>query len=152
LGQVRRAAAPAPRLCSLASLGCRRQRIADRIIFEKLIQLLRFGRSYEAIADCTCSATTIRKRRDEWIRAGNFARLKQIALEAFDRIVGLVLEEIAVDGCIIKAPGGGECARRRPVDRGKQGMKRSSLVDGHGIPPDRVLAWRAGTTPRWPPR
>jgi transposase len=79
-------------------LGCHRPRIGDRIIFEKLIQVLRFGCSYESIADCACSATTIRDRRDEWIKAGIFAKLKQIALEAYDRIVGLVLEEIAVDG------------------------------------------------------
>jgi transposase len=120
--------------------GCHRPRIPDRIAFEKLVQVLRFGCSYEAIADSACSATTIRARRDEWIAAGMFARLKQIALEAYDRIVGLVLEEIIVDGCITKAPGGGECAGRSPVDRGKQGMKRSTMTDGHGIPLDRVLA------------
>jgi transposase len=114
--------------------------IGDRIIFEKLIQVLRFGCPYQSIADCTCSATTIRERRNEWIKAGIFARLKQIALEAYDRIVGLVLEEIVIDGCITKAPGGGECAGRSPVDRGKQGMKRSSMTDGYGIPLDRVLA------------
>jgi len=121
-------------------LGCHRRRIADRIVFDKLLQVLRFGCSYEAIADCTCSATTIRARRDEWIKAVIFARLRQIALEAYDRIVGLVLQEIAVDGCITKAPGGGECAGRNPVDRGKQGMKRSSMTDGYGIPLNRVLA------------
>jgi transposase len=121
-------------------LGCHRPRISDRVIFEKLIQVLRFGCSYEAIADCACSATTIRGRRDEWIKAGIFARLKQIALEAYDRIVGLLLRDLAVDGCITKAPGGGECAGRSPVDRGKLGMKRSSLVEGYGIPLDRVLA------------
>ena len=33
-------------------LGCHRPRIADRIVFEKLVQVLRFGCSYEAIADC----------------------------------------------------------------------------------------------------
>ena len=121
-------------------LGCHRPRIADRIIFEKLIQVLRFGCSYESIADCTCSATTIRDRRDEWIKAGIFAKLKQTALDSYDRIAGLVLQEIAIDGCITKAPGGGECAGRSPVDRGKQGMKRSSMVDGYGIPLDRVLA------------
>jgi transposase len=121
-------------------LGCHRPRIDDRIVFEKLVQVLRFGCSYAAIADGTCSATTIRGRRDEWIAAGIFARLKQIALQAYDRIVGLVLQELAIDGCITKAPGGGECAGRSPVDRGKQGMKRSSMVDGSGIPLDRVLA------------
>ena len=134
-------------------LGCHRPRIGDRIIFEKLVQVLRFGCSYESIAGCGCSATTIRDRRNEWIKAGIFAKLKQIALEAYDRIVGLLLQEIAVDGCITKAPGGGECAGRSPAGRGKQGMKRSSMVEGYGIPLDRVLAAANRTTPRsWPPR
>lgn len=56
-----------------------RRRIRDLVIFDKLLQLLRFGCSYEAIADTTCSATTIRSRRDEWIQLGVFAQLKQIA-------------------------------------------------------------------------
>ena len=53
-----------------------------RIVFDKLLQVLRFGCSYEGIADTTCSATTIRNRRDEWIRLGVFATLKQIVLGA----------------------------------------------------------------------
>jgi transposase len=121
-------------------LRCHRRRISDRIVFDKLVQVLRFGCSYQGIADTTCSATTIRSRRDEWIAAGVFAALTQIALDAYDRIVGLVLEDIAVDGCITKAPGGGEVAGPSPVDRRKQGMKRSLLVEGYGIPPGRVLA------------
>ena len=121
-------------------LGCHRRRISDRLVFDKLLQLLRFGCSYQAIADTTCSATTIRNRRDEWIRLGVFARLKQIALESYDRIVGLVLDQIAIDGSITKAPGGGEAAGRSPVDRGKQGLKRSGMTDGYGIPLGRVLA------------
>lgn len=121
-------------------LGCHRPRISDRIIFEKLVQVLRFGCSYESIADCTCGATTIRDRRKEWIKLGIFAQLKAIARDAYDRIVGLALQELAVDGCITKAPGGGEVAGRSPVDRGKLGMKRSLLVEGKGIPLDRVLA------------
>ncbi len=129
-----------PRYAPSHPLGCHRPRIGDRIIFEKLVQVLRFGCSYESIADCACSATTIRGRRDEWIKAGIFARLKQIAVEAYDRIAGLALQEILIDGCITKAPGGGECAGRSPVDRGKQGMKRSLMTDGRGIPLDRVLA------------
>lgn len=47
-------------------LGCHRRRIPDRIVFEKLLQVLRFGCSYESTADSCCSATTIRGRRDEW--------------------------------------------------------------------------------------
>jgi transposase len=121
-------------------LGCHRRRIADRIVFDKLLQVLRFGCSYQGIADSTCSATTIRARRDEWIGLGIFTQLKQIALDAYDRIAGLLLDDIAVDGCITKAPGGGEVAGPSPVDRRKQGMKRSLLVEGYGIPLGRVLA------------
>jgi transposase len=121
-------------------LGCHKPRIADRIIFEKLIQVLRFGCSYKSIADCTCGATTIRERRNEWIKDGIFADLKTIARESYDRIVGLALADIAVDGCITKAPGGGDCAGPSPVDRRKQGMKRSLMVEGNGIPLGRVLA------------
>ena len=94
----------------------------------------------EAIADASCSATTLRGRRDEWIEARFFAGLKQAALDAYDRIVGLALQEILAGGCITKAPGGGECAGRSPVDRGKQVMKRSAMTDGYGIPLDRVMA------------
>jgi transposase len=129
-----------PRYDPSHPLGCHRPRISDRIVFEKLIQVLRFGCSYAAIADCCCGATTIRERRSEWMRAGVFAQLNTIAREAYDRIVGLVLEELAIDGCITKAPGGGDCAGPSPVDRRKLGMKRSLMVDGRGIPLDRVLA------------
>ena len=115
-------------------LGCHRPRIADRIIFEKLIQVLRFGCSYESIADCTCGATTIRERRDEWIKAGIFAKLKQIARESYDRIVGLVLEELAVDGCITKAPAAGNAPAAARSTGGKLGMKRSLLVEGQRHP------------------
>ncbi len=39
------------------------------------------------------------------------------------------LDQIAVDGAITKAPGGGEATGRSPVDRGKQGLKRSGMTD-----------------------
>jgi hypothetical protein len=39
-------------------LGCHRRRIPDRIVFDKLLQVLRFACSYQAIADTTCSAST----------------------------------------------------------------------------------------------
>jgi transposase len=47
-------------------LGCHRPRIPDRIVFDKLIQVLVFGCGYRRIADAS-SATTLRRRRDEWI-------------------------------------------------------------------------------------
>ncbi len=121
-------------------LGCHRPRISDRVVFDKLVQVLVFGCAYERIADATCSATTLRRRRDEWLAVGVMDRLEAIALAAYDRMIGLELSDIAVDGCITKAPCGGEVAGSNPVDRGKQGLKRSTVVDAAGIPLGAVAA------------
>jgi transposase len=85
-------------------LGCHRPRIPDRLVFDKLIQVLVFGCGYRRIADATCSATTLRRRRDEWIALGLAERLRLAVLAAYDRMLGLELEHLAVDGCITKAP------------------------------------------------
>ncbi len=115
-------------------LGCHRRRIDDAVVFDKLVEALVFGAGYERIADEQCSATTMRRRRDEWIRLGIFDRLRLAALDAYEKMIGLDLADVAVDGCTTKAPCGGECAGRSPVDRGKGGMKRSQLSDGAGVP------------------
>ena len=60
--------------------------------------------------------------------------LRETVLDAYDRFIGLELTDVAVDGCITKAPCGGEKAGRSPVDRGKRGIKRSTAVDVRGIP------------------
>jgi len=121
-------------------LGCHRQRIPDKVVFEKLVEILVFGCAYWRIADEGCSESTLRRRRDEWIELGLMERLRDISLDAYDRLVGLELGEVAVDGCITKAPCGGEKAGKSPVDRGKGGIKRSMAVDASGIPLGTVTA------------
>ena len=121
-------------------LGCHRPRIPDRVVFEKLVEVLVFGCAYHRIADESCSATTLRDRRDEWIELGVIEALREAVLEAYDRFIGLELSELAVDCCITKAPCGGEKAGRNPVDRGKQGTKRSTAVDEQGIPIGTITA------------
>jgi transposase len=92
-----------------------------------------FGCGYRRIADTTCSATTLR-RRDEWISAGVADQLRLAVLAAYQQLFGLELGHIAVDGCITKAPCGGEVAGPSPVDCRKQGLKRSLVTDADGIP------------------
>ena len=74
----------------------------------------------------------------EW--AGHGRQLLRLALAAFDRMIGLDLDDLVVDGAISKALCGGEVAGRSPVDRGKQGMKGSVAGDGGGIPLHLVAA------------
>jgi transposase len=121
-------------------LGCHNPRIPDRVVFDKLVQVLVFGCAYERIADESCSATTLRRRRDEWIASGVMGRLQQVVLAAYDWMIGLDLSDVAVDCCITKAPCGGEKAGKSPVDRGKQGIKRSVIVDANGIPLGAIAA------------
>jgi hypothetical protein len=123
-----------PRVSSTHPLGCHRPRISDRVVFEHVIAALVHGSGYERIASPGCSDATIRRRLKEWAAAGVSEQVHALALQGYDRMIGLGLDDLAVDGCITKAPGGGEAAGRSPVDRGKQGLKRSVVTDGAGIP------------------
>jgi hypothetical protein len=60
-------------------------------------------------------------------------RVHAIALAAYDLIIGLELEDLSVDGCITKAPCGGDKAGPSPVDRRKGGLKRSVATEAAGI-------------------
>jgi transposase len=121
-------------------LGCHNPRIPERVVFDKLVQVLVFGCAYERIADESCSATTIRRRRDEWIASGVMEKLREIVLDSYDRMIGLDLRDVAVDCCVTKAPCGGNKAGKSPVDRGKGGIKRSVVVDANGIPLGAIAA------------
>jgi transposase len=123
-----------PSVAPTHPLGCHRPRVSDRVVFEHVIAALVHGSGYERIASPGCSDATIRRRLQEWAAVGLSEQVHTLALRAYDRMLGLDLEDLAVDGCLTKAPSGGEVAGRSPVDRGKQGLKRSLVTDGGGIP------------------
>jgi hypothetical protein len=79
-------------------------RIPDWISFDTLTQLLVFGCGYRRLGDATCSASTLRRRRDEWIIAGVAKQLRLAVLAADDRMLGLKLEYLAVDRCTTRRP------------------------------------------------
>jgi hypothetical protein len=58
----------------------------------------------------------------------------RLALAAYDRMHGLELEHLAVDGRITKAPYGGQVAGPSLVDRRTQVLKRSVATEAHGGP------------------
>jgi len=75
----------------------------ERAVFEKLVQVLIFGCAYERIADASCSESTLRRRRNEWIELGLMERPREICLDAYNHLIGLKLSEVAVDCCTTKA-------------------------------------------------
>jgi hypothetical protein len=104
------------------------------VVFEHVVAALVHGSGYERIASPGCSDRTIRRRLREWAGAGLSEHLHTLALRAYDLMIGLELADVAADGCITKAPSGGEVAGRSPVDRRKQGLKGSVATEGTGIP------------------
>ena len=135
-------AALLPRRADSHPLGCHRARAPDRVCFEGILVRLVTGCSWqtaERLLGKVVSDTTLRARRDEWTAAGVFDAVVEEALGAYDRIVGLDLTEVAVDGSAHKAPGGGPGTGRHPTDRGKSGWKWSLLCDRAGIP----VGWAA---------
>ena len=118
-------------------LGCHRRRVPDWICFWGILVRLVSGCSWQVVErmlNNAVSDTTLRARRDEWVEAGVFDQLETEALRAYDRIIGLDLTEVSIDGSAHKAPCGGPGTGKNPTDRGKSGLKWSVAVDRNGIP------------------
>ncbi len=114
-------------------LGCHKRRIPDKTVFCLVVEALVHGSGYERVATAECSDWTIRDRVKAWSQMGLAHQLHQIALSAYDKMIGLELDDLAVDGCHTKAPCDGEKTGPSPVDRGKQGLKRSTMVEADGV-------------------
>ena len=86
-------------------LNCHRPYIDDETCFKGIVYRLCTGCSWEDAGTLVgVSDATLRRRRDAWVAAGVFDNLVQHAIKAFDRIIGLDLSEVCVDGHQHKAP------------------------------------------------
>jgi transposase len=116
-------------------LGCHRSRIPDRDCFEAMLFRLVTGCSWDVAGRLGRGGeTTLRTRWNEWAAAGVFDGLVDEALAGYDRIVGLDLADLAVDGSQHKAPGGGPGTGPNCADRAKLGWKWSIATAAGGIP------------------
>ena len=132
-----------PRRNETHPLGCHRPRKSDRDCFMVIMVRLATGCSWEDAEQITgrvVSDTTARQRRDEWIQAGVFDAIANEALAGYDKVIGLDLSDVAIDGSTHKAPVGGEGTGKSPIDRGKLGWKWSIATDAAGIP----IGWAIG--------
>ncbi|RZJ56594.1 MAG: IS5 family transposase [Hymenobacter sp.] len=116
-------------------LGCHKRRVPDRQVLDGIFFVLRTGCQWKALsATGICSGSTAHARFQEWVQAGVFAQLWDVALQDYEDLIGLNFDWMALDGSLHKAPLGGKKTGPNPTDRGKGGVKRSLLTEARGIP------------------
>lgn len=111
-----------------------RPRLPDRQVFAAIVYVLRTGIQWNALPRGLGASSTVHARFQAWQRAGFFAAVWEAQLLVFDELVGIEWTWQALDGAMTKAPFGGAASGPNPTDRAKQGVKRSLLTDGSGIP------------------
>jgi putative transposase len=112
-----------------------RPRVADRDCADAIFYVLRTGCQWQALDQTElCAHSTAHNRFQEWVQAGVFLKLWQAGVERFDELGGIDWNWLSLDGAMTKAPLGGEKTGPNPTDRGKGGVKRSLLTEGHGVP------------------
>ncbi|SCF96833.1 Putative transposase of IS4/5 family [Streptomyces sp. Ncost-T10-10d] len=115
-------------------LGCHRRAVPDRDVFEAVVRKLVFGVGYERVAEPGCSDWVIRDRVKAWTALGLAQEVHRLALAAYEKMIGLRLDDLPADGCLTKASARGETCGPSPVDRRRQGTKRSTMTDAVGVP------------------
>ncbi|MDQ2714391.1 MAG: IS5 family transposase [Chloroflexota bacterium] len=112
-----------------------RPRRADRTCADAIFYVLRTGCQWQALDQTElCAHSTAHDRFQAWVEAGVFLKLWETGVERFDELYGIEWNWLAMDGALTKAPLGGEKTGPNPTDRGKSGVKRSLLTEGHGVP------------------
>jgi transposase len=108
-----------------------RPRTPDRVCMEAILFVLRTGCQWKAL-DATrfCAGSTAHDRFQEWLQAGVFLAMWRASLEAFDELEGIDWSWLSMDGCMTKAPLGGEKDREKP-DRSRQ-ARRQTQSAGRG--------------------
>ena len=106
----------------------------NRTAFFAMFYLMRTGCQWKAIPRSLGAGSTVHDRFQAWQKAGVFRELWTTGLLEYNTDVGLDFEWQSLDGCITKAPLGGEKTGPNPTDRGKKGTKRHLLTEAAGIP------------------
>ncbi len=112
-----------------------RPRVPERRCADAIFYALRTGCQWQALDQTDlCAHSTAHDRYQAWVQADVFLKLWQAGVTRFDELKGLDWAWLSMDGAITKAPLGGEETGPNPTDRGKSGVKRSLLNEGHGVP------------------
>ena len=106
----------------------------DRKAMTAILYVLRTGCQWKALPRSLGVGSTVHLRFQQWVHAKVFKKMWKAGLLQLDEKKELDWTWQCMDGAMTKAPLGGEKTDKNPTDRGKSGVKRSLLTEGHGIP------------------
>jgi putative transposase len=112
-----------------------RPRVPERPCADAMFSVLRTGCPWEALTQTEgCATSPAHDRLRAWVEADVFLPLWHAGVAQVDELQGSDWAWRSLDGAMTKAPLGGERTGPNPTDRGKAGVKRSLLTEGHGVP------------------
>jgi len=103
---------------------------ADRVCLEAILFVLRTGCQWKALnATRFCPGSTAHDRFQRWVEQGVFQTLWEHGLFAYHDWKGIDWSWVSMDGCMTKAPLGGEKNREKP-HRSRQERRQAQPVGG----------------------
>ena len=105
-----------------------RPRTPDRVCMDAIFFVLRTGCQWKAL-DATkfCPGSTAHDRFQEWVAAGVFQALWKSGLLEYDCVRGIDWGWLSMDGCMTKAPLGGEKDGEKP-DGSRQARRQAQTA------------------------
>ena len=96
-----------------------RPRLSMRNVVGGILYVLATGCQWKAMPKQFGSGSAIHAYFQEWVKAGVFEELWQLALTEYDELKGIDWQWQSLDGAMTKSPLGGEKNREKP-DRSRQ--------------------------------
>lgn len=115
-------------------ISIRRPRKGAKKIMKALYFILRTGIPWKALPPSfNVSSSTVHRRFQEWIEDRVFLNFWANVLIRYQKKNHVMMQWVALDGSVSKAPLGGKEVGPSPVDRRKIGTKKHVCIDQNGI-------------------
>lgn len=136
-----------PKRVNTHPFGGGKPRTPDRVCLDAIFFVLRTGCPWKALdATVFCPGSTAHDRFQEWVGAGFFLELWKAGLLEYDCLKGIDWSWLSLDGCMTKAPLGGEKGRQKSHRPGQ--ARRQAQPAGRGPGRSAGSGHRRGQPPR----
>lgn len=135
-----------PKHANTHRFGGGRPRTPDRVCANAIFYVLRTGGQWNALeATKFCPGSTAHDCFQEWVEAGVFFEFCKQGLLDYDCLEGIDWSWLSMDGCMTKAPLGGERRAKTPPIERKKGSSAACWSKPAAFPSD--WPWTGPTVP-----